>query len=120
MTARQKVIVIFFSRSGSMVGNDVTSDKGELYLEKRPMGKWLCFKKRQVVRSIKLTKKSYKNLLRQTVGIRMERFYDYEDMDDEEYAFYYGNNCLTNPKYQKKSIEKGKFIIQVFQYVKNR
>ncbi len=104
-----------------MVGNDVTSDKGELYLEKRPMGKWLCFKKRQVVRSIKLTKKSYKNLLRQTVGIRMERFYDYEDMDDEEHAFYYGNSCcMKESKYLKKPIEKGKFIVQVFQYVSHR
>ena len=80
--AKQKVQVIFFKTDSRLTGDEVVSETGEIYLEKRPLGKWLCYKKGNLLKTIKLSKKSYKNLVRFTCGTRMEKYIDEEDSVD--------------------------------------
>lgn len=137
---RSKVDILFFSRDALMQSEEDKKTIGQLYLEKRPNGKFLCFKKAETITAILLTKKMYKSLNRFTSGIRMERFYDVEgenieediwDQDDdlcEDDVYYvkrdrglcsggrqYNLPAVTIPPIKTK--EKAIFVVQLFKYV---
>ena len=78
----------------------------KLYIEKRSAGKWLCFKSNNIIKSIKLTKKSFQHLKRFSNGI--EIIYEI-DVYNKDNVFY------INKQIKK---EKAPFIIQVFKCLK--
>lgn len=111
---RQKIITVNFKPV-------VTPDEGTLFLEKRPKGKWLCFKKGNIIKSLKLTKKSFQNLNRFTAGVRIEKYVEMEyDQDDEGYCdVWYGwhsKNTNLPATITSKPKVKSPFIMQVFVY----
>lgn len=129
---RGKVDIIYFTRDALLRSEEEKKKRGELYLEKRPGGKFLCFKKGDKITAIQLAKKMYKSLNRFSSGVRMERFYDIEDDWDQddgptEDDIYYvrGGRHLNLPgRYTTlpavippKPKEKAAFVVQVFQYV---
>jgi len=98
----------------------VIPDEGILYLEKRPKGKWLSFKKGNIVRTMKLTKKSYQNLNRFAGGSKTQKYVEMEyDQDDEYCDIWYAkwhekqNLPAVIPNKVK---EKSPFIMQMFIY----
>jgi len=110
---KYKVTVIFFTMNGGIKDDEVKCDEGEFYLEKRPSGKFLCFKKGIMTKTIRLSKKSYKNLVRLTCGRRLDRYIDLdEDLPDDDFP---QRRCVTSSIPVKKK-EKAPFIIQVFKY----
>jgi len=133
---KAKVIVLFFSRDALLQTEEEKKLTGQLYLEKRPRGKFLCFKKGETTTEVSLTKKMYKNLNRFTSGIVMERFYDIEtddmagvwDQDDdisEDDIYYVMGGRHLNPHGRQitfpinippKSKEKAVFVMQMFKY----
>ncbi len=108
---KQKVTTTNFS--------SVVTSEGTLYLEKRPKGKWLCFRKGHIVKTLKLTKKSYQNLNRFAVGSKTERYiememdYDQDDCCDVWYNKWHQNLPVVVPTKVK---EKSPFIMQMFIY----
>lgn len=129
---KASVDILFFNRDALILTEADKKVKGQLYLEKRPNGKFLCFEKAGIVNWVLLSKKMYKSLNRFTSGVRLERFYDVEeygeyDQDDElnENDLYYirnGNlpNQTTLPMIINKPKVMAPFIIQVFQYVEKK
>ena len=127
---KASVDILFFNRDALMQTEADKKLRGQLYLEKRPNGKFLCFKKADVLTSILLTKKMYKSLNRFTSGVRLERFYDIEyDQDDgptEDDVYYIRNgdriqtNLLMVINTPPKPRILSPFIIQVFQYVEKK
>ncbi len=131
------VDILFFDRDALAQTETDKKLKGQLYLEKQPRGKFLCFKKADVVISILLTKKMYKSLNRFAYGVRVERFYDVEeyeenDQDDElteDDVYYIRNREIRDRRYGNQTTLPAiintppkprvlaPFIIQVFQYV---
>ena len=138
--SKGKIDVLFFNPNALILTESEKRITGELYLEKRPRGKFLCFKKADVVTAIPLTKKMYKNLNRFTSSVRLERFYDIEaeiageDVEDEltEEDVYYimsGKHLNSGKReYNQPTImhtpgkikEKMPFVVQVFKYVSHR
>ncbi len=129
---KASVDILFFDRDALVQTEADKKLKGQLYLEKRPRGKFLCFKKADVVTSILLTKKMYKSLNRFTSGVRLERFYDVEeygeyDQDDElteDDVYYIRDRRQTNLPMIVNTPSKPRvlapFITQVFQYVEKK
>lgn len=135
-----KVDVLFFDPNALILTESEKRIKGELYLEKRPRGKFLCFKKADVVTAIPLTKKMYKNLNRFTSSVRLERFYDIEaeiaeedvesELTEEDVYYIMGGRHLNSGKQVCKQStiihtsgkikEKMPFVVQVFKYVSHR
>jgi hypothetical protein len=118
---KEKVDILFFSRSALLQSEEEKQTKGQLYLEKRPRGKFLCFKKGNITNEIYLTKKMYKSLNRFTSGIKMERFYDFDDITEDD--VYY----IMDKRFPRqhvvlpiKSKEKAAFITQMFKYVEKK
>lgn len=141
-----KVDILYFARDALTRSAEDRRVRGEMFLEKRPKGKWLCFKKEGTTYSIPLTKKMYKSLNRFTSGIRMERFYgadadeeillqqdmvedsqDYDCEGDESLYYMKGGRALNAGGRQcnlpavsfisHKPKEKAAFVTQLFKYV---
>ncbi len=142
---KMKVELIYFD-NGTLTrtyGERVIN--GEMYLERRPKGKWLCFRKGGLTTSIPLTKKMYKSLNRFSSGIKEERFYNIEEGEEDDTLSELDEECIVTEddvffmaggremKFPKergnlpavvttppKPKEKAPFIVQVFAYVPNR
>ena len=140
---RVRIDVFYLSESVLTQSQEEKDKNGELYIEKRPTGKYLCFKNRSMQIELHLTKKMYKSLIRFSSGVRMEKYIDVDisklnnqilpdedaqDCDLSEGEFYYvkdrilnGENIVShlpvvvNPP--PRPIEKSAFVIQVFQYI---
>ncbi len=112
---RQKITTINFS--------PVVTSNGALYLEKRPKGKWLCYRKGNIIKTLKLTKKSYQNLNRFAGGSKLERYIEMEtdyDQDDNYSDVWYTKWHAARENLPAVIPEKVKvkspFIMQMFIY----
>ena len=118
---KASVDILFFNRDALMQTEADKKLRGQLYLEKRPNGKFLCFKKADVLTSILLTKKMYKSLKR-----FCDIEYDQDDGPTEDDVYYSRNgdriqtNLLMVINTPPKPRILSPFIIQVFQYVEKK
>jgi len=133
-----KVEIIYFGRDVLYKPERECNTSGQMYMERRPKGKRLCFKKDGVVTSIPLTKKMYKNLNRFTSGIRLDKYVDKDEEEEffteldeatvvteDDVYFVAGGRTAKAPKQQTtlpaviphKPKEKAPFVVQVFTYV---
>lgn len=137
MEEREKIIILYFDKNALILTDEERKTKGELTIEKRPGGKFLCFKKENMSAAVSLTKRMYKSLNRFTAGIRLECYRNINvmemensnDVDDdvmEEDVYYVksgrrlsGRNWYDNlpAVIPTKVKEKAPFITQVFKYV---
>jgi len=110
-----KTEVIFFTTDIRVENNgDIKSDKGNFYLEKKTGGKFLSFKKGDDYRYIQITKNTFKNLKRLSLGVKMFKFEDIEPIDDIYYCY------KQSKKYDPPKIrEKNVFVTQVFSCIKS-
>ncbi len=138
-SSKMKVEIIYFAKDVLTQTEKERAIHGEMYIEKRPTGKFLCFAKGGVTTILSLTKKMYKSLNRFFSGIKMERYYDinsdeadeilYSELDEstvltEEDVFYTEDRYLYIPKNKcnlptvvpPKPKKKAEFIVQIFQY----
>ena len=122
---KAKIDILFFDPNALVRTESEKRVKGQLYIEKRPKGKFLCFKKGDRVYYLTLTKKMFKSLNRFVSGVKMERFYDLEtdcmgeDIEEGDIIYIPKRNHQTTlpavipPKPKIMS----PFITQIFKFV---
>jgi len=70
MTNRIKVTQYFFT-------NLIDSAHSSFYIERRPRGKWLCYRESNIVMAqMMVSKKSFQSLMRFTSGVQCQKYID--------------------------------------------
>ncbi len=136
-----RIEVIYFEENALLrtVGERIIN--GEMFLERSPKSKRLCFRKAGLTTSIPLTKKMYKSLMRFALGLKVERYCDSEEealngktyalldedmISDEDDIYYTVGGKYLNRSQNEDNLpavvtpapkQKAIFVVQVFQYV---
>ena len=78
MKTKIKVTQYFFT-------NLIDSAHSSFYIERRPQGKWLCYREGQIIMSqMKVSKKSFQTLMRFTSGVQCQKYITDDGCEYEE------------------------------------
>ncbi len=98
------------------------------YLERRPKGRWLCYKEdEKIIAQTRISRKSYQTMMRFTSGVECQRWIDIDtsidemeyDQDDDPAYYWFKNHRSSSTNLPAvvtpvKKKEPAPFIVQIF------